>query len=65
MERDHLALYSAMMVEKRMRKREMANEDENDLEDKSVYEKLRVQHRLVAFERHSIGVFTHRNGTHT
>jgi len=42
-ERDDLTLCSAMMVEMWMRKREMGDEDENDVEDMSGYEKSGVQ----------------------
>jgi len=38
-ERDELTLCSAMMVELWTRKREMGDEDENDMEDTSGYEK--------------------------
>jgi len=38
MERDDLTLCSAMMVEMWMRKREMGDEDENDVKDRSGYE---------------------------
>jgi len=41
-ERDELTLCSAMMVELWMRKREMEDEDENDVEDTSSYEKSGV-----------------------
>jgi len=42
MERDDLTLYSAMIVELWTRKREMGNEDENDMEDKCGYVKSGV-----------------------
>jgi len=42
MERDDLTLCSAMMVELWTRKREMEEEDENDVEDMSGYEKSGV-----------------------
>jgi hypothetical protein len=42
-ERDDLTLCSAMMVELWMRKREMGDEDENDVEDTSRYENSRIQ----------------------
>jgi len=41
-ERDDLTLCSAMMVELWMRKREMGDEDRNDVEDMSTYEKSGV-----------------------
>jgi len=43
MEKDDLTLCSAMMVELWTRKREMGDEDENDGEDMSGYEKSGVQ----------------------
>jgi len=42
-ERDDLTLCSAMMVELWTRKREMGDEDENDVEDTSGYEKSGVR----------------------
>ena len=42
-ERDDLTLCSAMMVEMWMRKRDMGDEDENDVEDSSGYEQSGVQ----------------------
>ena len=42
-ERDDLTLCSAMMFEMRMRKRVMGDEDENDVEDTSRYEKSGVR----------------------
>jgi len=39
MERDDLTLCSAMRVELWTRKREMGDDDENDMEDTSRYEK--------------------------
>jgi len=42
-ERDNLTLCSAMMVEWWMRKREMGDEDENDVEDMSGYEESGVR----------------------
>jgi len=41
-ERDELALCSAMMAELGTRKREMGDEDENNMENTSGYEKSRV-----------------------
>jgi len=43
MEKNDLTLCSAMMVELWTRKREMGDEDENDVEDMSGYEKSGVQ----------------------
>jgi hypothetical protein len=43
MERDDLTLCSAMMVELWTRKREMGDENEDDVEDTSRYEKPGVQ----------------------
>jgi len=40
---DDLTFYSAMMIELWMGKREMGDEDQNDLEDTSRYEKSGVQ----------------------
>jgi len=42
-ERDDLTLYSAIMVVMWMRKREMGDEDENNVEDTSGYEKSGVR----------------------
>jgi len=42
--RDYLTLYSVMMIEVWKRKRGMGDEDENDEEDTSGYEKSGVQH---------------------
>jgi len=42
-ERDDLTLCSAMIVEMWMRKREMCDEDENDVEDTSGYDKFGVR----------------------
>ena len=42
-ERDDLTLCSAMMVELWTRKREMGDEDENDMENTRGYEKSRVR----------------------
>jgi hypothetical protein len=42
-ERDDLTVCSAMMVELCTRKREKGDEDENDVEDTSGYEKSGVQ----------------------
>ena len=42
-ERDDLTLCSAMMIELWTRRREMGDEDENDMEDTSGYEKPGVQ----------------------
>jgi len=42
-ERDHLTLYSATMIELWTRKREMRGEDENDWGDTSKYDKSGVQ----------------------
>jgi len=44
MERDDITLYSAMKIELWMRKREMGDEDENDVEHMSGYEKSGVRH---------------------
>jgi len=44
MERDNLTLCSVMMLELWMRKREMGDEDKNNVEDMSGYEKSGVQH---------------------
>jgi len=49
-ERDDLSLCSAMMVEMGMRKREMWDEDENDVEDTSRYEKWRVRLARLGWE---------------
>jgi len=43
MERDELTLCSAMMVELWTRKREMRDEDENNMDDTSGYEKSGVR----------------------
>jgi len=40
---DDITLCSTMMLELWMRKREMGDQDENDVEDKSGYEKSGVQ----------------------
>jgi len=42
-ERDDLTVYSAMIVELWTRKREMGDEDENDVEDMNGYEKSGVR----------------------
>jgi len=49
-ERDDLTLCPAMMVEMWMRKREMGDEDENDVEDKSGYEKSGVRLAWLGWE---------------
>jgi len=49
-ERDHLTLCSAMMVELWTRKREMGEEDENDMEDMSGYEKSEVRLAWLGWE---------------
>jgi len=49
-ERDDLTLCSAMMVEMWMRKREMGDEDENNVEHKSGYEKSGVRPAWLGWE---------------
>jgi len=49
-ERDELTLCSAMMVEMWMRKREMGDEDENNVEDTSGYEKSGVRLAWLGWE---------------
>jgi len=50
MESDDLTLCSAMMVELWTRKREMGDEDENDMENTNGYEKSRVRHAWLGWE---------------
>jgi len=50
MERDDLTLCSAMMLELWTRKREKGDEDENDMEDTSGYEKSGVQLARLGWE---------------
>jgi len=49
-ERDDLTLCSAIMVELWTRKREMWDEDENDVEETSEYEKSGVRLALLGWE---------------
>jgi len=49
-ERDDLTLCSAMMVEMWMKKREMGDEDENNVEDTSRYEKSGVRLAWLGWE---------------
>jgi len=57
-ESDDLTLCSAMMVEMWMRKREMGDEDENDVEDTSGYEESEVQLPWLGSE-HLVSVLLH------
>jgi len=50
MKRDDLTLCSTMMVEVWTRQRVMGDEDENDVEDTSGYEKSRVQLTSLCWE---------------
>ena len=50
MERVDLTLRSAMMVELWARKKEKGDEDENDMEDTSGYEKSRVRPASLGWE---------------
>ena len=56
---------SAMMVELWIRKREMGDEDGNNVEDRSGYEKSRVQLCLIGLGRPRVDVLTRRIGTRT
>ena len=54
-----------MMVELWIRKREMGDEDGNNVEDRSGYEKSRVLLCLIGLGRPRIGVLTRRIGIRT
>jgi len=51
-ERDNISLCSAMMVELWTRKREMGDEDENEVEDMSGYEESGVPLTWLGWEDH-------------